>query len=803
MKRGAVRFLGRFSGGLSGALLLAASAFSQESSLDEVVVTAEKRSESASTVGMSIAVLDSEALDRLQVKEMADLVKEVPGLNINTSVAGTPIYTLRGIGFNTPNLSSTSPVGIYVDQVAYAYPYMMSGGVFDVSQVEVLKGPQGTLYGRNTTGGLINFISNRPTDAPEAELTLGGGNYDSFTARGHVSGPITSTLKGRVAFQVDESFEGWQRSLTRDDTLGEVHKGAGRAILDWTPSSDISATFTFNYWLDHSDTQAPQVAYYIPETPQTGLSAAAIAPYLVRGAHNSVADWTPDRLQALPGVTRPPNEKDSRFYSGVMQLDYTGYAGVKLTSLTAYNHVNRNDTVNGDGTGYQIYTGQYLGRIGSFSEELRLAGEGERYNWIVGGYYSNDKIEENQIIYIGNFSTAALLRGLATSLNDPRYTAAQTGEGFQATNQLGNFDNNSISGFANGQFQLNDVLKATGGVRFTGDRSHFGGCAADFNGNSIPVWNTAVALIAGQYPTYNQQPGQCLTFATPGPGPAALVNGELDQNNVSWRVNLDYTPADRVLLYGAIARGYKSGAYPIIPANKQLQYDPARQEEVTSYEIGAKLDFGRARLALAQYYDEYLNKQVFGAVADPIFTSLARLVNIPRSRIYGTELSLDWRLTAGLTFHGAGSYVQTKVLDYTGYDQFGDLLNFAGTEFPDTPHWQLAGNLTYDRPLPNGMLAEAVLAGTYQSFSHGDFQNSRAYTIRGTLIPDDVYAIPSYSLANASLSLATADQRWKGMLWVKNLLDRDYWTSANYSLDVVTRFSGMPRTYGASVTYHF
>lgn len=813
MKRRALGSKFGFGIGLFG--ILAAAAFGQETApggvpqtanplaLEEIVVTAEKRDESVSQVGMSISVLDTAALDRLQVNDMSDLVKEIPGLNVNTSTAGTPIYTLRGVGFNTPNLSSTSPVGMYMDQVAYAYPYMMSGGVFDVSQVEVLKGPQGTLYGRNTTGGLINFISNKPTDNPEAELTVGAGNYESVNSHGYISGPITPTLKGRLAFQVDESFQGWQESLTRDDRLGEVHKGAGRAILDWDPSPDFSASFTFNYWLDHSDTQAPQAVYYVPETPSAGLGAAAVAPYLQHGASNTFADWTPQSDQPLPGVTRPPYKKDSRFYSNALEINYRVSSALKLTSLSAYNHVDRNDTVNGDGTAVQIYTGQFLGTIDSFSQELRLAAEGRHYNWIVGGYYSNDKVDENQIIFIDNFSTATLLRGLATSLNDPRYTPAQTEHGFQATNQLGDFDNNSISGFANGQYQLTDKLKATGGARFTSDRSHFDGCAADFDGNSVPVWNTAVALVAGQYPAYNVQPGQCLTFASPGPGPSGLVNRELNQNNVSWRLNLDYTPMDKVLFYGAIARGFKSGAFPIIASSTAAQYTPARQEEVTSYEVGSKLEFGSARVTLAEYYDQYLNKQVFGAAADPIFTSLARLVNIPRSRIYGTELSLDWRVAGGLTFHGAASYIETRVLSYTGYDQFGDLLNFAGTEFPDTPHWQLAANIVYDRPLVDGLELEGVVDSTYQSFSHGDFQNSSSYTIRGTTIPDDIYAIPEYALVNASLSTGTVDKRWKGTLWVKNLLDRNYWTSANYGLDMMTRFSGMPRTYGASVTWRF
>ena len=159
----------------------------------EIIVTAQKRSERIDRVPLSIQAFSGETLREAGITDTSGLIQLTPGLSYAKSSANTPIYTLRGIGFNTPNLSSTSPVGVYYDEVAYAYPFMANGPLYDIERVEVLKGPQGTLYGRNTTGGLINFIPARPSDRAEGSFTVEVGNYATLNSEGHFNAPITPT----------------------------------------------------------------------------------------------------------------------------------------------------------------------------------------------------------------------------------------------------------------------------------------------------------------------------------------------------------------------------------------------------------------------------------------------------------------------------------------------------------------------------------------------------------------------------------------------------------------------------------
>ena len=193
--------------------------------LEEVVVTAVKRAEKSNDIGMSIAALTGKTLDTVGVHSLQDLTAAIPGFTVAQTPYGLPIYTLRGVGFVASNLADTPTVGTYIDEAAYAYPYMARGPSFDMQRVEVLKGPQGTLFGRNTTGGLISFVTNKPTDDFSAGFTGEFGNYDSRNFEGYINQPVADNLKLRFAMRSEDSDAGWQHSFSRpDDTLGKVHR---------------------------------------------------------------------------------------------------------------------------------------------------------------------------------------------------------------------------------------------------------------------------------------------------------------------------------------------------------------------------------------------------------------------------------------------------------------------------------------------------------------------------------------------------------------------------------------------------
>ena len=213
---------------------------------DPIVVTAQKRSQSVDDVGMSIQAFTGDTLRDSGVASASDLTQIVAGFNFSRSNANTPIYTLRGVGFQTPNLSSTSPVGIYVDEVAYAFPYMGNGPLFDIERVEVLKGPQGTLYGRNTTGGLVNFITTKPGNFLEAKLRAEAGNYETYNIEGFVNLPLSDTLAVRLAGRAENRDRGWQRSRTRDERLGKVDRTGLRGTLAWEPTSALTVALSLS-----------------------------------------------------------------------------------------------------------------------------------------------------------------------------------------------------------------------------------------------------------------------------------------------------------------------------------------------------------------------------------------------------------------------------------------------------------------------------------------------------------------------------------------------------------------------------
>ena len=242
---------------LAVAVCLATSAVTHAAiaaGLEEVVVTAQKRVQGANDVGITLNAFSGQQLKDFGVLTAEDVAMLTPGLTVNeTAATGVPSYTIRGVGFQDYSTGASSTVGLYFDEVAMPYTVMTRGLVFDTERVEVLKGPQGDLYGRNTTAGQINFISNKPGDEFEAGIIGSFGNYDAVEVEGFVSGPLSDTIGGRLAFKTTQWGEGWQKSTTSDDKLGEKDATAVRGILNFNFNEDVSLLLIAHYIKDESD----------------------------------------------------------------------------------------------------------------------------------------------------------------------------------------------------------------------------------------------------------------------------------------------------------------------------------------------------------------------------------------------------------------------------------------------------------------------------------------------------------------------------------------------------------------------
>ncbi|MEO0411392.1 MAG: TonB-dependent receptor [Pseudomonadota bacterium] len=761
-------------------------------SFEEIMVTAQKRSEGVNDIPLSIQAFTGDALQNAGIFDASQLTLVTPGLNFSRSSANTPIYTLRGVGFNTPNLSSTSPVGVYVDEVAYAYPFMSSGPLFDLERVEVLKGPQGTLYGRNTTGGLFNFITKKPSDTLEAGVIGEIGNFETYNFEAYVSGPVSETVGVRLSGRWENSDKGWQNSVTRDDELGKKDRLGLRAIVDFEPNEDLRIEVSGSYWRDRSDTVAPQAVLLNADQPD--FVGPDIAGFIRDDWTSRTADWDPE------DGSKPPFEVDAEFFSVTGRIDYAITEAISLVSLTAYNDVRRDDTNDVDGTPVEVFAQQSIGDIASFSQELRLVGSAGQFDYIVGAYYSRDKINDNQVGFYERSSVLQLLRFLSQNAIDPMnalYTPEQYAAGFRTYRNTTEQTNRSASIFASGDWEISDQFKVSAGLRYTDDQLRFSACSGDFNGNTLPIWNTAVHFLVnaqtGNTPNFLVQENGCMTYAENFTDLAAFERPALNEDNVAGRLSLQYTPNDDVLLYGTFSRGFKSGAVPMLPTNNETQLEPARQERVTAYELGSKLTLldGRMQLNSSAFYYDYRDKQLFSEVLDPVFTTLTRLVNVPKSEVYGFEVDGTFRATQELTLRIGAALTKTNVKEFQGFNRAGQPEDFAGQRFPYTPEWQVNGSINYDTPITTTLNLQGTLNANYLSETSGSFGEEPGF------------GVDAYTIVNGTVSVYAPDNGWRVGLYANNIFDTYYWTATDVLTDIVFRVPGMARTFGVRVSYDF
>jgi outer membrane receptor protein involved in Fe transport len=353
----------------------------------------------------------------------------------------------------------------------------------------------------------------------------------------------------------------------------------------------------------------------------------------------------------------------------------------------------------------------------------------------------------------------------------------------------------TASVFANAEWTLSDELSLTTAVRYTEDEHSYRGCSRDYNGSMLPnvnVVNRYLYTIIYGIPTPNPiGVNDCVTF-NPTTGQFGEVAHSLEEDNVSWRLALDWQAAPSTLLYASVSQGYKAGVTPVNAASTSTQQAPATQESLLAYEAGAKLGlFDRAvQFNVSAFYYDYEDKQVSTYFSDPIYTALARLQNVPESRAYGVDLDLTWSTTESLTLIGSATYLNTEVIDYHGTGPDGLPHVYDDVPFPYAAEWQVSGTIVYDRDISSTLGFQAALNGRWQSDTAADLGDQ------------STFAIDAYGLVNASFGVHSLDDHWAIQVWGRNITDTYYWTSVSSNANVVVRFPGQAPTFGVSLTFN-
>ncbi|MBB4633379.1 TonB-dependent receptor [Sphingosinicella soli] len=754
-----------------------------DSQIADIIVTAQKRSERLSDIGMSITAATGEQLKTSGIRSIDDFARVDTSFSFGLSQSGTPTYTIRGVGYYDFALSAPPTVSAYVDQVPLAYSALTKGVTLDLERVEVLKGPQGTLFGQNSTGGAMNFIAAKPTSTLQAGIEASIGRFTAINVNGFISGPLTETLKARLAFNADAGGA-WQKSYTRKDTLGDRRFQNVRLLLDWAPAERLSVSINLNGWRDRSDTQAGQLTGFprpvaltnptqnVPVDVQNAILNYPLAPRNARAA-----DWGPADPRA-----------DEDFRQAAARIDYEISDQVTLTSVSSYSHYIRDSVFDIDGLALSNNTTSLDGKSRSFSQELRLSGKvlDTRLDWVIGGSYASDKTTDIQFVDL--------------SVSSPSYSFV--GVGAPHWNVIKNQSKSDVDTkalFGNLSYKLTGTLTAHGGVRYTHSSTDFEGCTFDTGDGLWAAGINAFQFVVKNFVLPNATPfvpvlpGGCATFDagfTPG-----LVVDQLKQDNISWRAGLDWKVTPDTLFYANVSKGYKAGAFPTSALLSAVAAAPVVQESVVAYEAGVKAYLLDRSLQIdaAYFHYDYRNKQVNGVVPEPvIFGALFGLINVPKSKVDGFELSTRWRVAQGLTLRGAVTYLDTRVIgDFINVDRIGSTANFKGESFPYSPKWSAQAGANYEWPVSEAASAYVGADYSYRSGTRNNFGNLSFERIRG------------YGLLDLRAGLRSADDSWSAEIWGRNVTNSYYWTDATYVTDTSYRRTGMPVTYGLRIGYRF
>ncbi len=664
--------ISRSSLSVLGAGLLVSSPLVLAGVIEEVIITAQKRAQSVNDIGVSAHAFSGDQLKEAGIDSAVDLGGQTPGLvAVNSTSGGTPIFAIRGIGLDDFSANNSSGVGVYTDEVFASSPAYLGGQLFDIDRIEVLKGPQGTLYGKNTTGGAINFITRKPTETFEAYAEIDYSRYDTFEVTAAASNELADNVRGRVSVNYVESQQGWQEDEVTGQEFGLQDRFAirGQIGFDFGESGDGNLRAYYNQ--DKSKPLSPD---------SEGIGDSLFLPDF------NVLDSSPEASSVSAGELDVSRDEQGRGLALTLNYAFENFDFISISSWDSYE---RSVTDNYDGSAISSMTLIQDNELEQWAQEFRFVSNGaEGFTWVAGLNISNELVDTVDIFDDSFLVTDSVFFGVL----DPADINAFGLDQFISEYQQ---ETDSYGFYLHTETEMSETIRLTAGIRYSYDERSFVG--EDVNLSFGEVF------------------------------PVAALNESHDEDAATGKVGLDWDANSDLLVYGSVSTSYKSGVYYGAAVVDSDAWSYIKPEDVLAYEAGFKWSLleGSMQLNGAVFMLEYENRQSLFTFTSDEFSELlgvpvldTTLASIPESETKGVELDLYWLPTDSLTVKAGVAYLDSKVTKAPGIDElrginpnpsvndaaidngfgFVDALGaelLEGTPLSQAPEWSYNGMLAY------------------------------------------------------------------------------------------------------------
>lgn len=710
----------------------------------DIVVTAQKREEGLAKVPQAVTVVSGEEVSKRRIVDFASLVDEVPGLSINYAFGGENygLLSIRGVGGADDYKPNGSPsVALHVDGIYQSSNAYLGMPLFDVARIEVLRGPQGTLYGRNTTAGVVNAITRGGSDKFEGYVDGRYGSYQSMRMEAAVGGAISQNVRARLAVMTDQGG-GYMQGMGAGDlagtrlSVGGVVQAQVPAIADPGPRKGFG----------DKDLFAARGTIEVDFAPETRLTLK------VFGSRDRGDTRQYDRISAAKDssvLNAGEDENPYAFYSNQyyqQKIDIKG-ASAQLTHLLAKD--TRLDLVfgtqsskrivggNGDGSPYPQYENLFDEKLNQVSLEMRLRNETQgRFNWLAGGFFMSDHVD------YGSTWTSWVARTAYQNLHEQRRRSAAL--------------------FGQVDYEILPKLRLTGGLRYTADQTDSKGRNVDLNPWGISNYNAFFATTSN--------------FAW---------DKQFKDDNVSGRASAQWFISDTLNVFAAVARGYRSGGFDGTSILTLPETEPFQSETVWSYEGGLRFLKGPLRLSLDGFANDFSNLQATTRLAN----DTNGRTNVGKARTHGVEAAANLRLINSahhrIDLDASGTYLYSRITQFSS-NRVADVLATVGDPLPGAPKWTWRLGAAHTYQLGKGWR----LNSRANLFYHGSESN------RLNALPNNTAG--AYTLLNARIELESP-KGWSVYAMGRNITDEVYFPELNGA----SRLVGAPATYAVGLRFNF